>query len=331
MPRVDYVNDDWKPRAATKEMIANANAICAEYQAQGFDLTLRQLYYQFVGRQLLPNTQQNYDRLGQTLVKAREHGMMDWAYLVDRGRNMQSVPHWETPEDILDTVARQFAVDKWAAQENYVEVWVEKEAQIGTIGRIARGLDVPWYACKGYNSSSELWAAAMRLVAHLRDSQDVTVVYLGDHDPSGLQMVEDIRGRLEMFCKRHVGYSIVSRHLHINRVALNIDQIEERNLPPNPAKETDSRYQGYVEETGLTESWELDALDPNDVMGFVREAVMALRDEDAWNDAKAQEALHRATLRGVKSRFPELVGYMNHHAWIEAQEEDDDGDEADAE
>jgi hypothetical protein len=44
----------------TLDLIDQANAIIEEYVGQGFVLTLRQLYYQFVARALIENKQSEY-------------------------------------------------------------------------------------------------------------------------------------------------------------------------------------------------------------------------------------------------------------------------------
>src|SRR4030042_6235588 len=55
----------------TLQVIWKANQIIEEYQAKGFSLTLRQLYYQFVARDLIPNKSREYDKLGSVINNAR--------------------------------------------------------------------------------------------------------------------------------------------------------------------------------------------------------------------------------------------------------------------
>lgn len=124
----------WNPGADARDIIRQANEICADYAAQGYDLTLRQLYYQFVSKALLPNRQQSYKRLGDIINQARLAGLMDWNYITDRTRNLQSLGHWRTPGEIIRSAANSFALDKWSDQPIRVEVWVEKEALAGIVG-----------------------------------------------------------------------------------------------------------------------------------------------------------------------------------------------------
>jgi len=309
MPLIDYYVDGWVPNAKYEGIIANANAICAEYLAQQFDLTLRQLYYQFVARGLFTNVQENYDLLGRVCVKAREHGLMDWRYLVDRTRNLVVVPHWETPADILASAAESFRLDKWADATHMVEVWVEKEALAGIIQRAAADVDTAAFPCRGYVSTSEVWVASQRIVSYIEDGREVTILYLGDHDPSGLQMSDDITRRLELYVGGHVGADVDK--LHIKRIALTMAQINQYNPPPDFAKTTDSRYRSYVNRTGQNQSWELDALDPNVLLALIEAEVLALRDESVWDAASAEEDEHRRLLGAVRDRWTQVTEYVD--------------------
>jgi hypothetical protein len=126
--------------AASLEMIQHALDIIDEYQKQGYDLTLRQLYYQFVSRDLLVNKDSEYKRLGSVINDARMAGLIDWNSITDRTRNLRSNSHWDSAQDIISTCSKQFALDKWSNQNYRPECWVEKDALNGAIKTI--GLNV---------------------------------------------------------------------------------------------------------------------------------------------------------------------------------------------
>ena len=119
---------------ATLTLIQRANEIIAEYEAQGFALTLRQLYYQFVARRLLENRQSEYKRLGSIINDARLAGLIDWDSIEDRTRELRSHAHWDDPSEIVAACASQYREDLWASQEHRPEVWIEKDALVGIIG-----------------------------------------------------------------------------------------------------------------------------------------------------------------------------------------------------
>lgn len=302
--RICYV-----PKAFTdehQEVIDVARGICESYAADGYDLTLRQLYYQFVSRALIPNTLQSYKRLGGILNDARLAGEIDWDHVTDRTRSLESLAHWGSASEIVDAVARQFRTERWSTQPNRVEVWIEKEALAGVAAVACEPLDVDYFSCRGYTSQSELWAAGQRIGRYLDAGQDVTILHLGDHDPSGLDMTRDIRDRLAIFLD---GDGHDTHRLDVNRIALNYDQVEQYDPPPNPAKFTDSRARGYVARYGES-SWELDALDPATLVALIQSNVEALRDEPLWEQATAEQEEHRENLTAASDRWDDVVDYL---------------------
>lgn len=294
MPKIAYIEK--RIGQARLSVIAQANKIIEEYQQQGFKLTLRQLYYQFVSRDLIANNQKEYALLGDTINDARLCGLVDWEAIEDRTRNLRALPHWSSPREIMRSAAAGFNTDKWKDQPVRVEVWIEKDALAGVVEGICNDLDVPFFSCRGYTSQSEMWAGAMRLKSHLRAGQDTLILHFGDHDPSGKDMTRDIIDRLELF----MGGT------EVRRLALNMDQIDQYNPPPNPAKLTDSRANAYIAEFG-DQSWELDALEPSVLVGLLQNAVESVRDEDAWQVAVDAEENHRGLLTQAADRWSEVV------------------------
>jgi hypothetical protein len=280
-------------------LITLTNQIVTSYQAQGFDLTLRQVYYQMVARDIIPNTQQSYKRIGDIINDARLAGLIDWLAIVDRTRNVRENSHWSDPSDIVRSAAQSFAYDKWAKQEMRPEVWVEKDALVGVVGSICRELDIPYFSCRGYTSSSEMWIGAQRLARHVKNGQTPLILHLGDHDPSGKDMTRDILDRIQLF----MGGT------EVRRLALNMNQIEEYDPPPNFAKITDSRAKGYIEEFG-DESWELDALEPSIITGLIREAVEGVRDQDLWEAACEEEEEARKVLTAASDNWEMVAEHI---------------------
>ena len=297
MPKVCYLAKRFS--AAHAAIVEYANEIIHEYDEQGFSLTLRQLYYQFVSRDLIANTQREYKRLGGIINDARLAGLIDWSAIEDRTRTLRVLPHWCTPEDIIYSSANQFRIDKWAKQDHRLEVWIEKDALTGVIEDVCRRMDVPYFSCRGYTSQSEMWGCARRMASYVKRGQTPVIIHLGDHDPSGIDMTRDIDKRLEMFMGG----------MKINRIALNMDQVEQYNPPPNPAKITDSRAASYISIFGHS-SWELDALEPREISGLTLKTIESYMDQDAWLVACQEEEQHIASLAEVSERWPEILAML---------------------
>ena len=297
MPKIRYVEKNF--RKATLDQIATANAIIDEYAAQGFDLTLRQLYYQMVARGHIENSERSYKNFGNVIDDGRLAGLIDWDRIVDRTRNLRVNGHFRDPAHIMTTAASSFQIDKWGRQPYRVEVWVEKDALIGVVEVPCRRLDVPFFACRGYTSQSEMWAAAQRLKSWRRRGQTPVILYLGDHDPSGIDMTRDVADRMTLF----------AGGLKVDRLALNWNQVEQYNPPPNPAKLTDSRAEGYIAKFGLS-SWELDALDPTTLAGLIETAVASFRDPALWAEAVEEEEEGLRLLQEAAGRWEDVAGFL---------------------
>jgi hypothetical protein len=297
MPQIAYIEKKFSP--ASIRVIEQANEIIEIYAAQGFDLTLRQLYYQFVSRDLIPNRDSEYKRLGAIVSDARLAGLIDWEAIVDRTRNLRQNSHWREPGDIISSAAYSYAIDKWEDQDYRPEVWIEKDALVGVIEDVCERLDVPYFSCRGYTSQSEMWVAAQRLEGYTLGDQIPIIFHLGDHDPSGQDMTRDIFERLDLF----MGGT------KVERLALNYDQILRYNPPPNPTKLTDSRATGYINRYGRS-SWELDALEPAAIANLIEQAVLSVRDEEKWAAALAREQTAKQLLTSAARRWRDVATFL---------------------
>jgi hypothetical protein len=305
MPKIKY--QEINLRKDSLAMIDVCNKIIREYTAAGYILTLRQLYYQLVSRDIIPNRQSEYKRVGSIVNDGRLAGLIDWNALEDRTRNVKSISHWDSPEQIVEAIADQYAIDKWEDQEIRPEVWIEKDALVGVIERICNELDISYFSCRGYTSQSEMWGAAQRFIKHAKNGQITHVIHLGDHDPSGIDMSRDIEERIRMFMEYHIGTS--KNLFDFTRIALNRDQIDLYQPPPNPAKSTDSRFQGYMDIHG-DESWELDALEPQVLADLVRAKVDELRDDTLYAEKTEQEFHEKTQLVKVSDNWSDVAEFV---------------------
>lgn len=272
---------------ASLGMIELVNSILDEYNALGYKLSLRQLYYQLVARGHVENTQRSYKNVGNLVSNARQAGLIDWDMIEDRNRETISLAHWKNPGQIVRAAANQFRIDKWDNQDYHVEVMVEKDALSGVLVPVCRDLDLPITANKGYSSSSTMFEIGRRLYRKgVIRNKKILIIYLGDHDPSGIDMTRDVEDRLWM-------YSEIK--FDVERIALNMDQVQKWNPPENPAKETDARFADYVRKFGVS-SWELDAIEPRTLAGLVRKTVLEVRDPEKWDDAVREESRMREEL-----------------------------------
>ncbi len=297
MPKVAYIEK--KFQRDSLQTIENCNRIVEDYQRQGYRLTLRQLYYRLVAANLIPNDPTSYKRLGGLVGDARKAGLIDWNAIEDRARNLRGESHWDNPGHIIRSAYYGYHIDYWMGQKYRLEVWVEKDALVGIVGTVCSRLDVPYLACRGYNSLTEEWDAVQRLNRWRKLGYTPIILYLGDHDPSGLDMTRDHEDRIHMFGGR----------FEIIRLALNMDQVEVYNPPPNPAKQTDSRFEEYAQTYGHS-CWELDALEPNVIDDIISENILSYREEAVYQEIVAQEAKEKELLRKAADNWESVADFL---------------------
>ena len=281
-----------KFRPDTQEKIDRMVEIVEEYARQGLRLTARQLYYQFVSRDLCPNTPAEYKKLTTLLVDARYAGLVDWDSIEDRGRVPDRPSEWRDLNSLVESALRSYRLPRWEGQEFYVELWVEKQALAGVLEPLAREFHITLMVNKGYSSASAMYEAAQR-ANECPGGMNPVVLYLGDHDPSGCDMVRDIKDRLEEFGVEN---------LLVEKVALTMEQVERYDPPPNPAKIADSRARAYIERYG-DKSWEVDALPPDVLAKLIREAVGKLVDMPRMKKIEAREESDKKRLRQMLKKL----------------------------
>ena len=284
MSRQTFKPKNFKP--ASLDLLASCNDVVADYLAQGFTLTLRQVFYQMVVRNILPNTERAYQNLSRLLSDGRLAGLVDWDAIEDRIRVPKTANEWSSPAEIMSVVLKQYRLPRWEDQDYLVELWVEKDALAGVLQPIATERHITLMVNRGYSSQSAMKEAYERSEQGLRDSKDVVILYLGDLDPSGEDMVRDIDDRLN---------ELYGTEATVIKLAITPSQVQQYGPPPNPAKLSDSRAAGFIEKHGMG-SYEVDALPPEVLRQLINDAVDQYVDYDRLDGVIAREDHDKALL-----------------------------------
>ena len=296
-------------RKSSLDRLEQINGIIQEYEKDGYDLSLRQLYYQLVSRGHIENAEKSYKSLISLVTDGRMAGLIDWDAITDRtrvlreerldyhGENVVNIKR-EVTAALTRAIDGSFSSSVWARQLYYVECWAEKQAVEEIVERAAQQVYIPYFSARGYASATAMHEAAERFI-RWRDEEDkeCVLIYVGDHDCSGLDMDRDIGERLEMF----------GATVEIRRIALTLDQVHENNLPPNPGKETDSRFPEYQRKYGA-HTWELDALSPRTLHSLIVEAVGEYYCDDIWDENQREKEEHIAAMREKYQPILEKIG-----------------------
>lgn len=271
-------------RPDSLQRIEVCNEVIEDYLGQGLRLTLRQLYYQLITKNVMPNTERSYKHLSSLVSDARLAGLMDWEAIEDRVRQPRRQNEFEDLGQLVEAAIQSYRLPRWEGQEYYIETWIEKDALAGVLAPLAREFHVTMMVNRGYSSQSAMYEAAQRFSDSDRSP---LLFYIGDHDPSGEDMVRDIRDRLELFGVEG---------LEVRKLALTMDQIDQYNPPPNPAKVSDPRAASYIEQHGES-SWEVDALPPTVLNDIIRDAFEEVIDQDLMDKIKDKEETDKKKLR----------------------------------
>ena len=252
-------------------LIEKISQILEEFKQEGIKVTLRQLYYQLVARGIIQNKVDVYNKLSTLLTDARYAGIVDWEAVEDRGRVPHTPNTFEDINDLIKAAAQSYQLDRWEGQEYYVELWTEKDALVSVISPITKKYQVSVCINKGYTSASSIYNSAQRFLEQ-QEGKKCILLYLGDHDASGLDMDRDIKSRLTEF-----GVDV-----EVVRIGLTMEQIQEYNPPENPAKKTDPRSKNYSKIFG-EKSWEVDALRTDVLQNLIETSIRKYLDVDKYN------------------------------------------------
>lgn len=246
--------------------------LAAEILAETHPMTVRQVYYQLVSRQAIKNSRSAYGAVCTALRDARLDGTIPWEHIEDRLRRPRCVSMWDDLVDFGKAVRRSYRRDVWNTQPGVLEAWLEKDALSGIFEEVLEPYGVTLNVGRGYDGWSSIHEAAERYGAG--DGSDggplVKVIYFGDHDPSGEDMLRSLRERLADLGSRPA----------IERVAILREDIERHNLPPDFAKKSDTRAKAFIETHG-DQAVELDALPVTVLRQRLKDAVEARMDMDA--------------------------------------------------
>jgi len=298
-------------------LVKQCEGIVRDYMAEGLRLTLRQLYYQLVSRNIIKNEEKQYKRLSTVLSDARLMGLIDWEAIEDRVRVPRIPSEFADLKELAEAALNSYRLPRWDGQDYYVEVVTEKDALSGVIAPLTREYHVTLVVNRGYSSQSAMHDMARRFLVNCHgvltvgqafkecDSAPANLkireldvkrlgepsvkpllLYLGDHDPSGEDMVRDIRDRLKMF-----GIDV-----EVRKLALTMEQVKKYNPPPNPSKLSDPRSAEYVAKHGAM-SWEVDALPPNVLHRLIRNAIEGVLDVEKMDAIKEREEEDKKRLR----------------------------------
>lgn len=253
-------------------------------------VTVRQLYYRLVTLNLCPKSENGYKAVARVCAEMRKDGSLPWIWITDQTRWQRKPNSYDSLEDALVNMQAFYRRNLWLAQDNYVEIWIEKEALAGVVYPITSDWDVPLMVSKGFASLTYLYNAAETFNHKTDMGKSCHIYYFGDYDPSGVDIRRDIQSKIADYAPRALVY--------FHDVAVLPHQIDAWDLPTRPTKRSDSRSKGWQ-----GESVELDAIDPQQLRTLVSDSIESCIDADVLDSEMKIQALESETLSEYVSTF----------------------------
>jgi hypothetical protein len=244
-------------RAGRIEMAERADALLAII-AEMQPMTVRQVFYQASVRGIVDKPEAGYNRVQRVLVDLRRSGRLPWDHIADNTRWQRRPTTWRDPNQALQQTARHYRKSLWSEAEDYVEVWLEKDALSAVVYDVTDEYDVPLMVARGYASVTFLHQAASDIEV---DGRPAYLYHLSDYDPSGVDAANKVELSLRAFAP--------TAQIQFTRLAVLPSQIERWDLPTRPTETSDSRAKGFG-----SISVELDAIDPHRLRAIVRKAIV---------------------------------------------------------
>jgi hypothetical protein len=291
----------WNPRGEVRERLDMILRILHEYEHY-LPLTMRQVFYRAVGQYGYDKTEQAYKRLLYTSARARRASMVNFDHVRDDGVTIET-PHGYSGLDAFESVvkgaARNYTRDRQLGQDRRIIVLCEAAGMVPQIARVAGEFGVEVRSSGGYDSVTAKYELASHIV---QLDMPVTVLHLGDLDPSGEDIFTNIREDVAAFVEHMtvVEETPYGRWREGNavmeavRVAVTREQADAMELPTAPPKTTDSRTKNFVGETVQCE-----AIPPDALNGIVREAIRSRLDMAAFEENLARERQEREHVDAV--------------------------------
>jgi hypothetical protein len=259
-----------------------------------------------------------YKRVGVAMAEARLAGIVPFDWIEDRGRTVgtsdveMKVDVDAAVEEAAESISSfpyLLRAGRWHDQSTVVYLWVEKEALSGVLERVCLKWGVGMFACKGYPSLSSLRQWVLYAAEEIREAEaeSATILYMGDHDPDGLEIPLSSERRIRQIQELEGEEFDFS----IDRIALTMKQIRDRDLPPFGAKMTSARYAKYVETADTTDAWELDALQPPELVALAEKHIQRCFDGTVWTRNWADVHARRDELRGIVMDVDWLLEQMS--------------------
>ena len=279
--------ESWRPQKRTLVKIDALLAVIEEFAAH-LPLTIRQIFYRLVAKEIIGKTENSYDSLLELIGNMRRNQRIEMNVIRDDGSTNAShlsLGDYSLEDHLMDIKKgiENFRLDRQMGQDERLVIWAEAAGMVPQLRKVASPYGVTVQTSGGFDSLTTKHdlgnAAGFGFCGHpLRAYYQPThVLHIGDFDPSGECMYDALKEDAEAFAMYH------DRELRFTRLAVTDEQVDLYDLPTAPPKS--SSHQACKQ---MTHTVQCEALDPATLANIVRTAI--------------ESNLCLTTIEGVKQR-----------------------------
>jgi hypothetical protein len=243
-----------------------------------------------------------YKALVRTLKWMRIDDMLEWSAITDEHRMTTPKIGFTDSREFIDHKLKYFLVGYTRCmaqkQENYIEVWIEKAALLHIVKPVADSFCRRMVVCRGYNSVTFQTMFYNRATEAINAAQQPIVLYFGDWDPSGVNMIyaamQTLTEELDLYGIKYY------------RAGINPEHFERIPADPVPLKSSDSRSRRFIEQYG-PRAYELDAFHPEQLQQLVYDSIVAFTDMSEYESNAKKEEIDMEAINNLKNEVRDYI------------------------
>ena len=280
-----------------KKPLLDAILRIVEEQRGFWPLSVRQIHYRLLGENAplihaskpgsrYQNNRDSYRAAVDVAARARIQGLISWQAIADETRPVDSNQAFRDLGKFFRQETANFLTGYWRdllqSQPHHIEIVAEKLTVRSILARVAEEHTMPMTISRGMCSLPAKRKIYRRYV--LSRKKKLILLCVSDLDPAGDVIAADLPESFE----QDFGLDNVEAF----KVALTIDQVEHYELTPSmEAKTTSPTYSTFVDRYGITDAYELEAMEPSDLAAELTNAIEEVLDIDLFNmEVKAEQA-----------------------------------------
>lgn len=277
-----------KNKRRTKAELETLDAALYELVNEHKPCTVRQIYYRAVVGYLCPKDDSGYNLVQRRLLKLRRGGVLPYGWITDNARSIYGHTRYTDLTEFAQYAASLYRRDFWNSQDVNVEIWCESDSIAGTIhNAVVNEWCLDLHVARGFSSETYLFNAGQSI----KNSGKKTYIYtLSDFDPSGISLADDIDKKLHKFCG--------DVEIEVSRIALDLQQILEWQLPTHDLKKTDRRAKAFIE-SYADFACELEAIPPQTLRELVGARIASHADTYEFRRLEMIEQQERESIEAV--------------------------------